>query len=109
MTELATLPDAADPGAPPARPGPLGRLARVMYRRRGPTVLAWAVALVASVELATFFGGDFKADYTAPGSDSKQAQELLAQRFPSQSGETLNVVVRADGGVAGAKADVQAL
>ena len=46
-------------------------------------------------------GGDFKADYSAPGSDSKEAQTLLEDRFPSQAGDTVDVVVRADGGVQG--------
>ena len=84
MTDLATHPDAASPGAPQPKPGPLGRLARVSYRRRGVTVLAWVAALAAAVVLSTFFGGDFKADYSAPGSDSKQALELLEQRFPDR-------------------------
>ncbi|WP_326999727.1 MMPL family transporter [Dactylosporangium sp. NBC_01737] len=79
------------------------------YRRRGRTIVAWVVALIAAVTLSISFGGDFAADYSAPGSDSKAAQQLLEQRFASQSGATVSVVVRADGGVAGAKTDVQAL
>jgi RND superfamily putative drug exporter len=109
MTDLATRPHEANPGAPQPRLGPLGRLARLSYRRRGVTVLAWVGALAAAVVLSGFFGGDFKADYSAPGSDSKQALELLEQRFPTQSGATISVVVRADGGVAGIRGDVQAL
>ena len=81
------------------RAGPLGRLAGVTFRRRGTTVLAWLGALAVAVLLANAFGGDFKADYSAPGSDSKQAQTLLEERFPSQAGDTVDVVVRADGGV----------
>jgi RND superfamily putative drug exporter len=82
-----------------ARLGPLGRLARVTFRRRGRTVLAWLAALVVAVLLAMTMGGDFKADYSAPGSDSQEAQTLLEDRFPSQAGDTVDVVVRADGGV----------
>src|SRR5918995_1065803 len=81
------------------RLGPLGRLARVTFRHRGRTVLAWLAALVVAVLLAMTMGGDFKADYSAPGSDSKEAQTLLEDRFPSQAGDTVDVVVRADGGV----------
>lgn len=81
------------------RVGPLGRLARVTFRRRGRTVLAWLAALVIAVLLSMTMGGDFKADYSAPGSDSKEAQTLLEDRFPSQAGDTVDVVVRADGGV----------
>ena len=81
------------------RVGPLGRLARVTFRRRGRTVLAWLAALVVAVLLSMTMGGDFNADYSAPGSDSKEAQTLLEERFPSQAGDTVDVVVRADGGV----------
>ncbi|GFJ95317.1 hypothetical protein [Phytohabitans rumicis] len=84
-----------------SRIGPLGRLARLTYRRRGRTVLLWLAALALAIGLSAAFGGDFAADYSAPGSDSKAAEELLSERFPAQSGEIVNVVVRADAGVAG--------
>ena len=104
------------PPSPPARhlaerPGPLGRLADVAFRYRGRTLLAWLVALGIAVGLSTTFGGDFEADYSAPGSDSSAAQALLEERFPAQAGDTVDVVVRADGGVAepDARSDVEAL
>ena len=89
--------------------GPLGRLARLTYRNRGRTVLLWLAALMLAVGLSAAFGGDFAADYSAPGSDSKAAQDLLRERFPTQSGEVVDVVVRAEGGVASARGDVQTL
>ena len=99
----------ADPATSSPRIGPLGRLARVTFRRRGRTVLAWLGALVVAVLLSMSLGGDFTADYSAPGSDSKEAQTLLEDRFPSQAGDTVDVVVRADGGVAGQEDAVQDL
>jgi putative drug exporter of the RND superfamily len=81
------------------RPGPLGRIGGVAFRNRGRTVLAWAVSLLLAVGLAAAFGGDFEADYSAPGSDSSEAQQLLEQRFTSRAGDTVDVVVRADDGV----------
>jgi RND superfamily putative drug exporter len=89
--------------------GPLGRLARLAYRNRGRTVLLWLAALMLAFGLSAAFGGDFAADYSAPGSDSKAAQELLQEKFPAQSGEIVDVVVRADGGVEAARGDVRAL
>ena len=83
------------------RVGPLGRLARVTFRHRGRTVVAWLAAFAGAVLLSMTMGGDFTADYSAPGSDSKEAQTLLEQRFPSQAGDTVDVVVHADGGVQG--------
>jgi len=61
-------------------------------------VLAWLAALGAAVVLAVTLGGEFTADYSAPGSDSQQAQQLLDQRFPSQSGATVDVVVHREAG-----------
>jgi len=83
-----------------ARPtvGPLGRLAGVMFRRRGRTVLTWGAALLIAVALASALGGEFKADYSAPGSDSGQAQQLLEDRFAAEAGDTVDVVIRADAG-----------
>lgn len=95
--------------APSPRVGPLGRLARVTFRRRGRTVLAWLAALVIAVLLSMTMGGDFKADYSAPGSDSKEAQTLLEDRFPSQAGDTVDVVVRAEDGVQDQRRAVQDL
>jgi RND superfamily putative drug exporter len=98
-----------DPATSSPRVGPLGRLARVTFRNRGRTVLAWLGALVVAVLLSMSLGGDFSADYTAPGSDSKAAQTLLEERFPSQAGDTVDVVVRAEGGVQGREQEVREL
>ncbi|HTY70966.1 MAG TPA: MMPL family transporter [Actinomycetes bacterium] len=80
-------------------PGPLGRLARVAYRHRVRTLLVWVVALVVAAGLSAAFSGQFKADYSAPGADSTIAQNLLKERFPAASGDTVNVVVRSAGPV----------
>ena len=81
---------------PTARPGPLGRLADLTFRHRLLTVVAWVAALGVAVVLAGAFGGEFKADYSAPGSDSSQAQQLLEKKFPAESGVTVDVVVRSE-------------
>jgi RND superfamily putative drug exporter len=97
-TASAAMPAHQQPIQPPV-PGPLGRLARLTYRRRGRTVLIWLAALVLASGLSAAFAGTFSADYTAPGSDSRQAQDLLAQHFPAQSGDTISVVVHSSGPV----------
>src|SRR5205814_9025251 len=81
------------------------------FRNRGWTVLLWIAAVAAAFGLSSAFAGTFSADYSAPGSDSKVAQDLLKQRFPEQSGDTITVVVHADAGLAspGAKAAVDDL
>ncbi len=105
--------------SPPAQPaprsavrvGPLGRLAGVSFRHRGRIVLAWVAALVAAIALAASLGGEFTADYSAPGSDSAQAQRVLDERFPAQSGTGIDVVVFAPDGLTSAtgRAEVAAL
>jgi putative drug exporter of the RND superfamily len=83
-----------------AKPGPLGALAGMAFRRRRRVILGWVAALALAIGLSAAFAGDFAADYSAPGSDSKQAQDLLEQRFPVQAGDTVDVVVRSDSAVA---------
>ncbi|HEX7188542.1 MAG TPA: MMPL family transporter [Actinomycetes bacterium] len=111
MAGTAVAPRSTSPAPAAQRPGPLGRLADVSFRHRGATVLAWIAALALAIGLAAAFGGDFKADYSAPGSDSSQAQQLLEDTFPAQAGDTVDVVVRAPDGVtdAGVRSDVRAL
>ena len=110
MTSTATRP-AGPPVAPAGRPGPLGRLADLTYRHRLATVLAWVAALGLSIVLAGAVGGEFKADYSAPGSDSSAAQQLLEDEFPAVAGDTVDVVVRTDGPVTApaVRTDVQAM
>ena len=106
MTHPPTLPAPRSSGtAPTGAPrvpgrldqvGPLGRLADLTYRHRLLTVVAWVAALGLAVVLAGAVGGEFKADYSAPGSDSSAAQQLLEDEFPAQSGDTVDVVVRSD-------------
>ena len=93
------------------RPGPLGRLAGVAFRNKGKVVLAWIAAIGLAAGLSSVFGGEFAADYSAPGSDSQQAQGLLEERFPAQAGDSVDVVIRAEEGVddPAAQADISDL
>ena len=81
--------------------GPLGRLGGLAYRRRGTVLIVWVIVLVIAFGLSAAFGGKFANDSSVPGSDSARAQSLLAERFPAQSGDTVQVVIRA-GNVSGA-------
>jgi putative drug exporter of the RND superfamily len=72
--------------------GRLARLAAFAYRRRRAMVAGWLVALVAVVALAPRIAGEFTADYSAPGSDSQAARQLVEERFGGFSAETVDVV-----------------
>jgi RND superfamily putative drug exporter len=95
----STLDRPAMAGEPPPelRVGVLGRLADLAQRRRGTVVLVWLAAVVATIGLSAAFAGDYRADYTARGSDSRTAQDLLTARFPAQSGQPIDVVVHSAG------------
>src|SRR3954451_23072556 len=111
MTTTPTRAVDSRPAVVAAGAGPLGRLADLAYRHRLLTVVGWLAALAVSVVLAGAVGGEFKADYSAPGSDSSAAQQLLEDEFPAQSGDSVDVVFRSDRPVtdAAVKADVTAL
>ena len=100
-------------GAPAdtGRPGPLGRLADLTFRYRGRTVLVWLAVLLLAIGLSGAFGGEYRADYSAPGSDSSEAQDLLETRFPTQAGDIVDIVVHAEDGVqaSSVRTGVQAL
>ncbi|MFJ9697850.1 MMPL family transporter [Kitasatospora sp. NPDC101183] len=98
-------------GRAPHRPGPLGRIAGWSFRHRGRTVLLWLLAAGAAFGLSAGLGAKYSADYSAPGSDSKQAQQLLARDFPGLGGESINLVLSSDQGVtdAATRARVQDL
>jgi RND superfamily putative drug exporter len=77
----------------------LVRLAEWSYRRRRLVVALWVVLLVGGGVLAQRFGGDNDFTFGTPGSESQAAQDLLKARFPARSGDDVDVVVEAPGGV----------
>ncbi|BFV60807.1 MMPL family transporter [Kitasatospora sp. CMC57] len=91
----------------PDRPGPLGRIAGWSFRNRGRTVLLWLLAAVVAFGLSAGLSGKYSADYSAPGSDSKQAQQLLARDFPGLGGDAISLVLASDGSVTDAATRTQ--
>src|SRR5919106_477698 len=77
----------------------LARLADLSYRRRGRMLLAWIAVLAAVVVFAPRVAGEFDEDYLTPGSESKAAATLLAERFEGGTGDTFDIVWQAPAGV----------
>jgi putative drug exporter of the RND superfamily len=77
---------------------PLARLAAAAFRRRRAVVVAWVGVLAAAVGLLGQLAGDWSADFSTPGSDSRRASDLLAERFPERSADTVDVVWQAEAG-----------
>ncbi|MBJ7348850.1 MAG: hypothetical protein JHC87_09810, partial [Thermoleophilaceae bacterium] len=90
--------DAHGSNTPPPVHGFLAKLADFTFRRRRLTVLLWIISLLVLAGLNTAFGGQFKVDYSTPGSDSKAAAKLIEQRFPGTTGDSLTVVWHSPGG-----------
>jgi RND superfamily putative drug exporter len=83
-------------------------LADWCHRRRRLVVVLWIAALMGAFALATAFGGEYEQDYLQPGSESKAASDTLRDRFPQQAGDTVQIVVHAETGVASGEAKVRA-
>lgn len=77
---------------PPAANGVLAKLADFSYRRRWLMVVLWVGTLVVLGGVSGALKGDFEADYTTPGSDSKAAGEFIESRFDGLTGHTVDVV-----------------
>jgi RND superfamily putative drug exporter len=69
----------------------LSRLADIAFRRR--VVLAgWVAGLIAILALGNALRGAWSVDYATPGSESKAAVDLLADRFPERRPDSVDVV-----------------
>jgi putative drug exporter of the RND superfamily len=66
---------------------------------RKTVILSWVVALIGVGMIAGAVGSDFSEDFKLPASDSTDAFELLENKFPAQSGETVTIAFKAEGGV----------
>ncbi|HEU5063306.1 MAG TPA: MMPL family transporter [Solirubrobacterales bacterium] len=66
---------------------------------RKTVIFSWIVALLLAGFIAGSAGSDFSEEFQLPNSDSKQALDLLEERFPAQSGEAAQIVFKADRGV----------
>ncbi|QXJ24955.1 MMPL family transporter [Actinomadura graeca] len=77
----------------------LARLARLCHRRRRLTVAAWIAGTIAVIVLGFGFAADPLNDFSGGDSGSAKAGRLLDDHFPKQSGDTVTLAVRAEGGV----------
>src|SRR5829696_6595528 len=76
----------------------IGRIGDASARRPWTTIGAWAVLAVLVAVLSGAVGGTFADDFSAPGSESAQAQDLLEERFPAVAGGSGVAVFAVDDG-----------
>jgi putative drug exporter of the RND superfamily len=61
---------------------------------RKTVIIGWIVALIGIGMLAASVGSDFSEEFSLPSSDSKEALDLLENRFPAQSGDSAQIVYK---------------
>jgi RND superfamily putative drug exporter len=63
---------------------------------RKTVIVGWIVALVGIAMLAGSVGSDFTEEFSLPSSDSKDALDLLENRFPAQAGDSVQIVYKSE-------------
>ena len=76
----------------------LYRLGSWTTRRRKTVILGWVALLVLLGVLGTAFAGPTSSAFTIPGTQSQQALDLLAEKFPGTGGASARIVVAAPAG-----------
>src|SRR6266480_4138276 len=77
----------------------LERLARWCFNRRRLVLTLWILGFVAFGIFGSSFNGGYSQSADLPGSDAVAAYNLLKDRFPQQSGDSVLVAFKADGGI----------
>jgi RND superfamily putative drug exporter len=80
------------------RTGLVARLAAWCASHRRTTVIAWIVLLVAALGAASAVGSRYSNNNSLPGTESQRTADLLTRQFPSQAGDTDQIVFRVDHG-----------
>ena len=66
---------------------------------RKTVIIGWIAALIVIGGISSSVGADFAEEFKLPASDSKEAFDLLENRFPAQSGTTIQIAFKAEDGV----------
>jgi RND superfamily putative drug exporter len=66
---------------------------------RKTVIFGWIVGLIVVGMIASSAGSDFTEEFKLPSSDSKDALDLLENRFPAQAGDVVQIVYKAESGV----------
>ncbi|HET9678040.1 MAG TPA: MMPL family transporter, partial [Solirubrobacterales bacterium] len=75
------------------------RFASWTTSHRAIVIIGWLATLVVVGIIAGVAGSNFSEEFSLPSSDSKDALDLLENRFPAQAGDTVQIVYKAESGV----------
>ncbi len=76
----------------------LYRLGHWCVRRRRTVLLSWVALLIGVAVWSNAANGQTSDSLTIPGTESQDAADLLAERFPAQSGTTIRIALEAPEG-----------
>ncbi|HLX77746.1 MAG TPA: MMPL family transporter, partial [Acidimicrobiales bacterium] len=76
----------------------MATLARWCFRRRRLVLAAWLIALVLAVVIAKSVGSTYTNNFSLPATDSTQALDIVKANFPTQSGDSDQIVVQSRDG-----------
>ncbi|NYH50669.1 putative membrane protein YdfJ with MMPL/SSD domain/signal transduction histidine kinase [Nocardiopsis arvandica] len=76
----------------------LYRIGSFSYRRRWWVLGAWLALIAVAATAALTFRTPMSDTFEIPGTESQEAADMLAERFPERGGGTVTVVVRAPEG-----------
>ncbi|MFF0445442.1 MMPL family transporter [Streptomyces sp. NPDC004609] len=83
----------------PSEEGVFARLAAFSHRRRRLALTLWLVVMAGVWATASATGSDYREDFSLPGTESQAAADLLAEHGAAYTGDTLQVVLRAEDGL----------
>jgi RND superfamily putative drug exporter len=89
ISEVSTIPVRRSPRA----------VARFSVAHRWLVIVGWLL-LVVQPRRKNVAGGSFANDLSVSGSDSAAARATMQERFPDQSGDPMQIVIRSDKGIA---------
>ena len=76
----------------------MSTLARWCFRRRKLVLLTWLAALVVVAGIAHSVGSKYSNNFSFPSTDSSEALAIVQANFPTQSGDSDQIVVQAKSG-----------
>ncbi len=85
-------------GVPARRIGVVARIATWCIAHRRLTVVSWLVVLVGALGASAAIGSHYSNSNSLPGTESQRTANLLASHFPSQAGDTDEIVFQVPGG-----------
>ncbi|ONK13447.1 MMPL family transporter [Streptomyces sp. MP131-18] len=84
----------------PGKASVFARVAGFAHRRRWLALGLWLAVLIGVWGVASATGSDYREDYSLPGTESQEAGDLLAEHGSGQAGDTLDIVLQHDAGLA---------